>query len=1441
MSTAFRSILCLVLLSFACWNPAFPNENTFHNQPAECGLGIPIPEDNCTVGLSHPLVVSGQGNILGSNSELSEIRLIIDHIWEFDLRIALVSPSGTRVRLSFENSTSATTYSYGNPAAPDCEEFTSFTMDPCKAEYIISDKFILNNFVGTFFPEGDFADFDGEDPNGTWYLEICDKISGSNSGSLEFAEILFNPLYCDAPTNVSVTAVYSSGFNLSYTPSKPGALTIIEIVEEGKRPGNGSTSPSGGYIGNSNSGFFNLLGPLSEATCYDIYVREQCSNGNFSKNTCATKILTDCQVSAPTIYENFDNQALCEGTCGEICNLFGFWSNAGNDDFDWLVYQGPTESNRTGPSSDYSGFGRYIYIEATGNECRESAVASLESNCVFVTNNSNNCHLSFMYHMYGFGIGTLKLQVQGQASDSWIDLWSESGDQGDIWNKQFIDLTNYANTFVKFRFISTDANNTTGDIALDDITFFGPYDNGPPSILYYEDLDQDGFGDAAKNILSCSVSPPQGYVSNNIDCNDSNPNIFPGSSEITCNGEDDNCNGMADDSFIASPVVYNQNICSNKSTPINASSTPVGELYWYSDQLGSQLLGIGDELSTELNPGSQTLYVKDSISHGPGLRITEIELNDQYHIELQSIGVAGDYTGWKVLVNSLVAGPDINDMIASVWEQSYMKRDQVVTRSRNEWIQGVIWGPDHTGWAMLLDPQGNAIDILFWNWSEEELANFDITYEGQNYNINNVPWWGPAVDASSCKQTALQLTGDNERNFHEDYICTNSNIGLANTGLNMTTHCSSQIVPFTVSVFQAPIVTIDLDVNPCEASSITSAIDLTIVSGIGPYSYLWSNGSDLEDQTDLSPGTYSVTVTSVNGCQTILDEISIGQNSATLSVQIEEKTDVSCNGLEDGKAIIKVFGGPAPYQFNWSVGIERDLMSDTDTLEFLSEGIYEVTVTDNNGCTSNMSFQIEEPEEISVSVNIEKPSCQNTNDGSIVVNSIGGTAPLAYTWYDNSNTNEVNSLNPGSYALTIEDANGCLLILDPIKLETEQDTIAVENIMTEHISCNGANTGQIVVEVVGGDKPLSFIWNNGEESSSQNELPAGNYELTITDDQGCSITISDIILFEPNTAIALEFNTINTACLGNCNGVAVAEALGGIPPYNYTWDNGATTETVENLCSGFIGLTIEDFAGCEYISQNQILVENDATNFVVDVEVGSVRCHGEANGSIDLEVSGGVKPYTFDWDIAPDIQSPQGLIAGNFNCTIYDAAGCEFHLEEVNIGTPDPIEISLISALGSVTGMHEGSLEVTVTGGTDPYTINWYNEMGGWIGYGTKMDDLNPGTYRIQMIDFNTCNASLEDLVVPLLTSSDNIVEVAGISLFPNPVNSILNFKLSNVESKNNLQIQIVDILGQTVKSQAVSPQQQGQVDTESLTAGYYIFNLIRNGNVVGTKAFVKG
>lgn len=193
--------------------------------------------------------------------------------------------------------------------------------------------------------------------------------------------------------------------------------------------------------------------------------------------------------------------------------------------------------------------------------------------------------------------------------------------------------------------------------------------------------------------------------------------------------------------------------------------------------------------------------------------------------------------------------------------------------------------------------------------------------------------------------------------------------------------------------------------------------DLTVTGGTEPYSYLWSNGATTEDLSELSGGYYSVTVTDAAGNTTTCD-VTIYE-PPLLECYIDG-TDLLCNGDESGAADLTVTGGTEPYSYLWSNGAE------TEDLSGLSAGVYSVTVTDANRCSTSCEVTIEEPPLLECEIiNTQNASCNSCADGSATVAPIGGTPDYTYLWSNGQTTATAINLLPGSYSVTITDANGC--------------------------------------------------------------------------------------------------------------------------------------------------------------------------------------------------------------------------------------------------------------------------------------------------------------------------------------------------------------------------------------------------------------------------------
>ncbi len=1407
-----------------------------------CNLARVIPQDDCAQGLEFALPTVGIGNtVLGANVELSEARLIISHTWELDLRISLRSPSGTVVPLSIENGSSSGDTNYGDVAVPNCEAHTAFTMDPCLDLKTLVDPSVTGNFIGKFLPEGDFADFDGEDPNGIWFLEVCDKDAGANTGRLEYAELVFTEIHCDAPENVQISSVNNASVTVAWDPIPNTELTIIEVLPHGAVPSTGMTSFNGNAFQTNNVSTSTAL-QLAEDTAYDVYVRTRCPNGQFSKNSCAVFVQTDCTTQAVTVSDNFDNLGTCIASCGQSCAIQGTWQNASNDNFDWSIGSGSTGSLGSGPTSDVTGFGNYLYVETNGSSCQVNNQAILETNCIQISANQNNCHLSFFYHIFGSHTGSLRLEILPQdGSNQWQSIWSETGTDEDLWFRNYIDLRNYNGQTVRLRFIATGATGTSGNIALDEITFYGPQPSGSASFVHWRDADNDGFGNNSESLTLCSSTAPVGYVSNNFDCNDFDSNIFPGAPELGCNGIDENCNGMDDDNDVHNPNAQLQNVCSGESF-IQVDNGL--EVNWYADFNQQVFLGKGNPFLVDLESGFQNLYAQNISRYGPGLRLTEVSLQQLFGLEIQSIGVSGNYTGWKIYVNSVREFGNINSFNPSPWILSAMEGGTISVRNATDWGSPVLWDNSRPGWVMLIDDRGYVRDAIFWNWTNIEMASLEVNLEGRTYTLADIPWAGSALNVDGCNGS-ISLVGSTEFNMKQDYVCDNSeSIGVENPLLDYEIVCTSSLISVPINVEQSPEVDFQLDNDPCESGSISSGVELLINDGEGPFSYQWSNGSSLQNQDNLSAGSYSVTIAGGNGCQTILENITVGTNSSTLDIFPKDVQDVTCAGAEDGVVIVEVNGGAPPFQFNWEVGVARqDIFQTTDTLRGLPRGTFAVTVTDNNGCVSTTDFAVEEPSEVNINVNAQAPSCQSSFDGFISLETTGGNAPYRYAWSNGRSTSSNNNLTFGSYTVTITDRNDCVLISDPISFTPLNDTIVLENLIVQQADCMTNTNAFIETAFSGGVGELSYQWDTGANTPNLYDLEPGSYNLVVSDEINCEFFLLDVeIEANQNNPIELTYNFTNTSCDGKCDGVISTSVLGGDPPYTYTWSTGDSTSTVFDLCSGPIGLTITDEAGCQRSFDDEIVLGFEPTMFASNIMVDSITCFNDDNGAIALDISGGSGPYTFNWNLVEENSGTiENLKPGIYLATVTDNEGCIFHTEAVEINQPSIVILDSLSVRRATSGELNGRIEIFLIGGRGNFDVTWFDATSVAVGNGLILDNISIGNYSFIAVDEGGCQFEERDIVVSLTTNTFEQESIAQFVVFPNPASDITNFYVDFKTAQKNVELKIFNLSGQMIESRNIKSGSavRESISLESFAPGVYFASLWIEGQYASRRRFV--
>ncbi|WP_276132676.1 LamG-like jellyroll fold domain-containing protein [Polluticoccus soli] len=532
--------------------------------------------------------------------------------------------------------------------------------------------------------------------------------------------------------------------------------------------------------------------------------------------------------------------------------------------------------------------------------------------------------------------------------------------------------------------------------------------------------------------------------------------------------------------------------------------------------------------------------------------------------------------------------------------------------------------------------------------------------------------------------------------------------------------CSAN-ASFTISQPTAFVLTKNVTNVSCNGGA-NGAINITASGGVGPYSYSWNNSATTEDISGIAAGNYTVVVSYGSGCSY---SETIAVIAPTTLTAIATTTSTSCTGNNtDGTASVITTGGTTPYSYSWSNN------ATTPAISGLTPGNYSVNVSDANGCTTAASATVTAPVAVSLGGVASNASCYQTATGSINLTVNSGTAPYNYQWSNNSTTEDVNSLSAGAYSVLVTDANNCtatagFTIAQPIS------AVSVSGIVTD-VTTNGGANGSINITAIGGTSPYTYQWSNNTTAEDPANLSAGNYTVTVTDAKGCSTTASYTV--SQPALFVVTGSVTNTTC-GSNNGAIYISINGGVAPFNYSWSNNATTQNVSALASGNYTVTVTDAANT-VVSQS-FTVGGSAQVVSATASVTNVTgCNGQNNGAITLTPSGGTAPYSFNWGNNITAQNRTGLAAGTYTVTITDATDCSATLSFNVSGAAAPISVA-----GNVTnvtcfGNNDGAIDVTVTGGTAPYTYNWL------LSNATTEDrtGLYAGLYYLNVTDANNCS-----------------------------------------------------------------------------------------------------
>ena len=524
-------------------------------------------------------------------------------------------------------------------------------------------------------------------------------------------------------------------------------------------------------------------------------------------------------------------------------------------------------------------------------------------------------------------------------------------------------------------------------------------------------------------------------------------------------------------------------------------------------------------------------------------------------------------------------------------------------------------------------------------------------------------------------------------------------------------------------------VSVNIDNVSCFGES-DGVIDLTISGGVTPYTFAWSNGATTEDIGNLAAGTYTVTITDSNNCE-VIEQVEVTQRS--LLTVTGNGVDVSCFDGNDASISLNVTGGRPPYNYSWSNG------STTENLSNLGIGTYTVTVTDQNDCEATTSVVIEQPAPLSLEATPLAVLCYDGNDGSISLTVSGGTAPYSYEWSNGATTRNLSNLIAGDYEVVVTDNNGCTATITTTVIQP--NAFVCESIIPTAATGKGLSNGSIDLSVAGGTAPYSYQWSNGATTQDINGLAAGTYGVTITDANNC-ITSCTATVDEPTGVTCGEIETEAVLCTGDDNGIIRASGIGGSGSYEYSLDgsNYQSSNEFTGLEAGIYTVYVRDVNETQSASTCQAVVNEPAT-LRPNLSPIDVNCKDGNDGSINLQMSGGIQPYTFAWSNGATTEDIFDLTAGQYAVTITDANGCTISAF-TSVVEPDALTLTINETDVKCNGGADGRVDLTVTGGTAPFTYQWSN--------GTTSQDLNgvvAGIYFVTVVDAQGCTTDGAALV----------------------------------------------------------------------------------------------
>ncbi|NJC27680.1 SprB repeat-containing protein [Neolewinella antarctica] len=559
-------------------------------------------------------------------------------------------------------------------------------------------------------------------------------------------------------------------------------------------------------------------------------------------------------------------------------------------------------------------------------------------------------------------------------------------------------------------------------------------------------------------------------------------------------------------------------------------------------------------------------------------------------------------------------------------------------------------------------------------------------------------------------------------------------------------------------------------------------ISLTFVNGTPPFRYqiadrapVFTNSRTvLIDDDLLSVGTYVITATDGNDCSATDCEATIPDLECTLAVT-RSIQNVSCFGEATGTISLDILTDATSYAVVWT-NDQKEVFSTEDEVSNLSAGLYSVVVTDATNCRFSRTFTVEEPTELSLVCQATATTDVGGNNGSVSLAFGGGVAP--YSVYVDStdqpiatqltDTFVLRDLTAATYVLRIVDANDCSTECTSVVTDPACN-LSVDATSTD--PCFGTTTGVLDLTVTGATGGVTYEWSNGATSEDITGLNGGDYTVTVTDEANCVVVRTFSVT--PRDELIISCSPRPTTSVGTSTGRVVLTFGDASPPFvvraylddeliESRADINAERYVWRNLAAGTYSFEFTDSTGCSSAACTSTVLDPacDAPP-TIGVATTDVTCFGGSDGSLELTVTGDFPPYVITWADETAGAVLSDLSVGTYAVTVTDARNCST-VASYEVGQPTELVVSG-STQQPAAADGAGSVELTVSGGTPPYSVFVNDEFfGADAGAMILVRPLPTGeAYTIRVVDSLGCAGDRATYVSDTITAVACALEVS--------------------------------------------------------------------------------